>query len=449
MPRASRSSKPLEPKGCTPIGLRRFFFKLELLGKRRRTDLFYDYSNLDPVVDTPPEKAPYQTPFQISPEQENFPPARAPAPSPSTLPGSSPADAWPRPERVALINEDYAEDAVVITAFDDVPFCCHEDLLTMSRDHLIGVALALNAKLPSAMAIDIDHALPTSFIRGSIERIVGLRRDVPQAPKALRLLTDSESDNRLRADFDMQAQMDKTPPTSPLASRSRSYGQLTSLISPRLARLQEVEEEEFDIDAVGRHLKKRKLLFDNTDTENDDSDVDMSGPVQTPTPLPRLQRARSHHLAPIASPIAPRVLRSHSQKLDKTTTIDTTFVNTKRSAYRYQSKAKRPAAETKADETDPIVKPISVSRRTGRLRPRAGHRKHALSKGDNGSGGAVPGSVSSQMNKASNNSPAPAVVGAKRKRNVSQTEAEKQMTSGIGKMNVGQSRDSDDMDVGP
>ncbi|KAF8066546.1 hypothetical protein FPV67DRAFT_1390586, partial [Lyophyllum atratum] len=79
---------------------------------------------------------------------------------------------WPQAERVALINEDHTEDAVIITAFDDILFCCHEDLITMSRAQLIDVALSVNAKLPTVMAIDIDEVLPTSFIRGSIERIV-------------------------------------------------------------------------------------------------------------------------------------------------------------------------------------------------------------------------------------------------------------------------------------
>ncbi|GLB40863.1 hypothetical protein LshimejAT787_0900780 [Lyophyllum shimeji] len=453
MPKASRSSKSIETKGCTPTGLRRFFFKLELLGKRRHSDLFFDYSTLDPVVDTPPpKKAAHQAPAELSSGQGNLPPTPAPTPSSPTPPKASPPDTWPRAERVALVNEDYAENAVIITTFDDIPFCCHEDLLTMSHDQLIGVALAFNAKLPAALAIDIDHALPTSFIRASIERLVGLRQDVPQAPKALRLLADAAADMRLRADdFDMRNEMDKTPPTSPLASRSRQF---TSLISPRLARLQEEEEEEFDIDhaAADRLLKKRKLSFDNAGTDaesakDDDSDVDMLGPAQTPTPLPRLHRARSQHLAPVASPIAPRVLRSHSQKLGKTAAaIDMSFVNTKRPAYRYQRKPKRAAVEARNDEVEVVAKPIGI-RRTGRLRPIAGHRGLAPTTGESGNGRAVTSSISSRMKE--NGIVSPAVSGRKRKRNFDRTEAEKQMTSGIGRMSVGQCKDSDEMDVSP
>ncbi|KAF5372343.1 hypothetical protein D9615_009301 [Tricholomella constricta] len=129
------------------------------------------------------------------------------------------------------MNEDYTEDAVVITTPDDIPFCCHEDLITMSRDKLISVARSLNAKLLTDMAIDIDHVLPTSYIRSSIEHIVGLRANVPKSPKAPRLLIDSERDLRLRAEFDMLPQTNKSPPISLLARRSQSQGQLSPLVT--------------------------------------------------------------------------------------------------------------------------------------------------------------------------------------------------------------------------
>ncbi|KAF9458417.1 hypothetical protein BDZ94DRAFT_1173675, partial [Collybia nuda] len=77
-----------------------------------------------------------------------------------------------KPVRVALQNEDIAENAIVITALDNIPFCCHEDLVTMSREKLVDVAMALNAKLPAVLAIDVSHTRPENFIRSSIEYIV-------------------------------------------------------------------------------------------------------------------------------------------------------------------------------------------------------------------------------------------------------------------------------------
>ncbi|KAI0084601.1 hypothetical protein BDY19DRAFT_874876, partial [Irpex rosettiformis] len=73
---------------------------------------------------------------------------------------------------VALQNEDTEEDAVVITALNVVPFCCHADLLLMNRAQLVEVARNLNLKLPSAMRIDTSSARSDSFIRNSIELLV-------------------------------------------------------------------------------------------------------------------------------------------------------------------------------------------------------------------------------------------------------------------------------------
>ncbi|KAH9838048.1 uncharacterized protein C8Q71DRAFT_706345, partial [Rhodofomes roseus] len=78
----------------------------------------------------------------------------------------------PRPSCVALQNEDHEEDAVVITALDVVPFCCHADLLTMDRLQLARVALTLNAKLPLILQIDIRPSRPDVDIRNEIERLV-------------------------------------------------------------------------------------------------------------------------------------------------------------------------------------------------------------------------------------------------------------------------------------
>ncbi|KAI0711754.1 hypothetical protein C8Q76DRAFT_570043, partial [Earliella scabrosa] len=73
---------------------------------------------------------------------------------------------------VALQNEDTTEDAIVITALDVVPFCCHADLVTMPRTQLLVVAGTLNAKLPLAMQIDTSPARADASIRHSIELLV-------------------------------------------------------------------------------------------------------------------------------------------------------------------------------------------------------------------------------------------------------------------------------------
>ncbi|KAJ7490040.1 hypothetical protein B0H11DRAFT_1613626, partial [Mycena galericulata] len=73
---------------------------------------------------------------------------------------------------MALQNEDLAEDAVIITALSTLPFCCHEDLLTMSRSALVGVAKSLNAKLPAVLRISTNRTRTDAAIRHEIEFVV-------------------------------------------------------------------------------------------------------------------------------------------------------------------------------------------------------------------------------------------------------------------------------------
>ncbi|KAM6494592.1 hypothetical protein JOM56_009215, partial [Amanita muscaria] len=75
---------------------------------------------------------------------------------------------------VALQNIDtfLGEDAVIITALDNIPFNRHEELLSMSREELVNVALDLNSKLPQALSIDTNEDRPLTFIRNAIEVLV-------------------------------------------------------------------------------------------------------------------------------------------------------------------------------------------------------------------------------------------------------------------------------------
>ncbi|KAH9915455.1 uncharacterized protein BXZ73DRAFT_28923, partial [Epithele typhae] len=73
---------------------------------------------------------------------------------------------------VALQNEDPFLDAVVITALNTIPFCCHADLVTMKRTELLQVAFTMNAALPHALQIDTDPTCSDASIRHSIELLV-------------------------------------------------------------------------------------------------------------------------------------------------------------------------------------------------------------------------------------------------------------------------------------
>ncbi|KAJ7231469.1 hypothetical protein B0H12DRAFT_974893, partial [Mycena haematopus] len=73
---------------------------------------------------------------------------------------------------MALQIDDLAEDAVVITALSTLPFCCHEDLLTMTRPALVAVAESLNAKLPGVLRISVSRTRTDTIIRQEIEFVV-------------------------------------------------------------------------------------------------------------------------------------------------------------------------------------------------------------------------------------------------------------------------------------
>ncbi|KAI0666451.1 hypothetical protein C8Q78DRAFT_994856 [Trametes maxima] len=197
-----------------------------------------------------------------------------------------------RPACIALQNEDADEDAIVITALNTVPFCCHADLITMTRPELLRVAGTLNAKLPLAMQIDTSVSRTDAFIRNSIELLVGIRNAMPPAPKHRRTRSVYET-----------PEIVPPSPASPLAGRARSN---TILGTPALAMLR--EESETSRGSEDRPQKRRRIV----------------APPPTPTEDLRrpITRAQSHRVAPIiasASTDSPtavaRVLRTRSQRL--------------------------------------------------------------------------------------------------------------------------------------
>ena len=87
-----------------------------------------------------------------------------------------PATATHLPNCIALETDDPSldSDAIIITSLNTLPFCCHADLITMTRPQLVAVAQTLNDRLPNALKIDVDNAKPDAFIRNSIEILVGI-----------------------------------------------------------------------------------------------------------------------------------------------------------------------------------------------------------------------------------------------------------------------------------
>ncbi|KAF4566453.1 hypothetical protein EYR36_011879 [Pleurotus pulmonarius] len=227
----------------TPV--KRLFIRLEAgraLGKRRRGDA-------KETQDPEPKKRKDMTETSGNPVATRHTHGSA---VPST-PGIA---------RIALQHEDDSEDAIVITALDRVPFCCHEDLLTMPREKLEEVAASLNDRLPASMRIDVTPPRTDREIRKDIEVTVGITRNVPGAPKAnKRKITATPTRN------DKQAEL-ITPFSSPLANKSRIYGVYTP--SPGLGRLDEADEEE---DYSQERRSKRRKVAAPSSLRNEIDDV--------------------------------------------------------------------------------------------------------------------------------------------------------------------------------
>ena len=207
---------------------------------------------------------------------------------------------------VAIQNGDAAEDAVVITSLDKTPFCCHADLLVMNREQLLTAASVLNERLPAALQIDTDWS--DSYIRNSIEFIVGLRNDPPDAP--MKPATPSRN-------------FIPSSPISPLAKRGRSQrSQLVASPSP-LGDVTEEEESEGPPVVTPQKqskrppLKRRKLV---------QGPVSPTPPRAHPrpstlqnlgsTPTQRITRSQSTNLPRPLQTLPDRVLRSHSQRVN-------------------------------------------------------------------------------------------------------------------------------------
>jgi len=193
---------------------------------------------------------------------------------------------------IALQNEDQDEDAIVITALNVIPFCCHADLLLMSRTELLAVADILNGKLPGVLKIDVGPSRSDAYIRNSIELLVGLRRDVPQAPKPVRSHSISTQARILES------------PRSPLATKNKY---ILSVGTPQAA-LAVLREEDEEVSAAQRPQKRRRY--------NAESPSSATAPFD---PARRVTRSQSHRVAPknmdLAAKSSTRVLRTRSQKL--------------------------------------------------------------------------------------------------------------------------------------
>lgn len=82
------------------------------------------------------------------------------------------------------MNEDDDLDLVVVSTFDSLAVCCHEELLRMPISGLLHLIVDLNSRLSAAMKITDTLTKSEDRLRMDIEAVLGYRRLSPTEPQA-------------------------------------------------------------------------------------------------------------------------------------------------------------------------------------------------------------------------------------------------------------------------
>ena len=221
--------------------------------------------------------------------------------------------------RIALQQYDQPLDAIVITTLPSYPFCCHEDLLMMSRSQLVQAAASLNSRLPVCSQIELADSIPDAHIRHSIETLVGIIPDMPGAPKANKSRRFERMDvGGIDILGDLEQDTLPSPPTSPLSMRvsRRQEKALPVMLSPPhlLERLE--EEDESDFFTINRPLKKKRKVSISVASIQCDEDIDMG--EGTPTRARNFRRSQRAIQDSSPSPISsPNVFKVNSAFVNK------------------------------------------------------------------------------------------------------------------------------------
>ncbi|KAL1751139.1 hypothetical protein FB107DRAFT_222615 [Schizophyllum commune] len=220
--------------------------------------------------------------------------------------GDPASSSAPSSRRLAIQTNDAEADAVIVTALDTPPFCCHEDLLTMAPAQLARVATSLNARLP--MALRIDTNAPSAAIRTAIEVLVGISNgegppptsrttpsnnhshqdgedprqpERPHAPRRIRRLPTNALKLTLRDEDEDEGgprallRMDRDPPSSPLAHRAAPPTPAPRAF-PRTPTLARIDEE---AGSPGARPVKRRRVIEARDTMTESEEAE----IETPT----------------------------------------------------------------------------------------------------------------------------------------------------------------------
>ncbi|KAI5885691.1 uncharacterized protein SCHCODRAFT_02122040 [Schizophyllum commune H4-8] len=274
--------------------------------------------------------------------------------------GDPASSSAPSSRRLALQTNDADADAVIVTALDTPPFCCHEDLLTMAPAQLARVATSLNARLP--MALRIDTNAPSAAIRTAIEVLVGIRNgegpppasrttpsnnhnhqaggeprppERPHAPRRIRRLPTNALKLTLRDEDEDEGgprallRMDRDPPSSPLAHRAAPPTPAPRAF-PRTPTLPRIDEEG---GSPGARPVKRRRVIEARDAATESEEAE----IETPTWRVFARRKSIHN-----PPNPPQVRTSRvepSQRRARASTLQAPYISTAQAARKSATQA--------------------------------------------------------------------------------------------------------------
>ncbi|KAL1725740.1 hypothetical protein EV714DRAFT_220726 [Schizophyllum commune] len=294
--------------------------------------------------------------------------------------------------RLALQTDDAEADAVIVTALDTPPFCCHEDLLTMAPAQLARVATSLNARLPVALMIDTNA--PSAAIRTAIEVLVGISNgegppptsrttpsnnhshqdgeeprqpERPHAPRRIRRLPTNALKLTLRDEDEDEGgprallRMDRDPPSSPLAHRAAPPTPAPRAF-PRTPTLARIDEE---AGSPGARPVKRRRVIEARDAATESEEAE----IETPTWRVFARRKSIHNPtnlgnnAPNARNNPPSVRTSRvepSQRRARASTLQAPYISTAQAARKSATQAMHLPIQSMRGRHLPQAHPASI-----------------------------------------------------------------------------------------
>jgi hypothetical protein len=194
------------------------------------------------------------------------------------------------------MNEDEDLDLVVVSTFDSLAVCCHEDLLRMPINGLLRLIVDLNSRLSAATKITDTLTKSEDQLRMDIEAVLGYKRYSPtelQSPAVasrdsglglLGLLSASQAPDAQDVTF--------TPPRTRQKGSNNSPSDRQKLTVSMFGRprLEDLMEEEPETGGPGRSLEESPIRRSDRQHSLTQGRHDRAGEAAT---LPRVRNLRN------------------------------------------------------------------------------------------------------------------------------------------------------------